>query len=260
MADLNPQQPPQFEKAEYLGQPGANSCAFCKQSISNQYYRIGGGMACPSCAMQIQRSTPVDSHGAFVRALLFGAGGAVLGLVLFAGVEIATGWIIGYVALAVGFIVAKAMQMGSGGVGGRRYQIAAALLTYASVSVAAIPVALHHSSEPTAQHETVRAPGGSNSDPEKPDAVQQDNGAPSGADSAPAQSEASRKPRMGLFAVLGYLLAIGLASPFMDLADPIHGAIGLIILFVGIRIAWQMMAARSPQIYGPFETASTPTP
>ena len=85
MADLNPQQPPQFEKAEYLGQPGANSCAFCKQSISNQYYRIGGGMACPSCAMQIQRSTPVDSHGAFVRALLFGAGGAVLGLVLFAG-------------------------------------------------------------------------------------------------------------------------------------------------------------------------------
>jgi uncharacterized protein (DUF983 family) len=129
MADLTPQHPPQFEKAEYLGQPGANRCTFCKQETPHQYYRIGSQMACPACAMQIQRAAPTDSHAAFVRALLFGAGGAVLGLALYAGVEIATGWIIGYVALAVGFIVAKAMQMGSSGVGGRRYQIAAALLT-----------------------------------------------------------------------------------------------------------------------------------
>jgi hypothetical protein len=65
---------------------------------------------------------------------------------------------------------------------------------------------------------------------------------------------------MGFFAALGYLLALGLASPFLELADPIHGAIGLVILFVGIRIAWQMMAARSPQIYGPFETSATSPP
>jgi len=48
--------------------------------------------------------------------------------------------VIGYVSLASANIVGKAIKMGSGGMGGRRYQIAAALLTYSAVSIAAIPI------------------------------------------------------------------------------------------------------------------------
>ena len=244
MADLTPQTP-QFEKAQYLGEPGANPCAFCKQTVTHQYYRVNGATACPACTLEAQRYSPSDTHAAFVRSLLFGAGGAILGLVLYAGVEMATGWIIGYVALAVGFIVAKAMQMGSGGAGGRRYQIAAVLLTYASVSLAAIPVAIHQRSESAPQHQTAPAPTTNNSDSASPDQSQ----------TITAEKEAQpEKPPMGFFKAIGYLLVLGLASPFLDLADPFHGAIGLVILFVGIRIAWRMMAARSAQIFGPFET------
>jgi hypothetical protein len=48
---------------------------------------------------------------------------------------------------------------------------------------------------------------------------------------------------------------LGLASPFLQLQDPIQGAIGLVILFVGIRIAWKLTAGRSVDIIGPFNTA-----
>jgi hypothetical protein len=51
---------------------------------------------------------------------------------------------------------------------------------------------------------------------------------------------------------LGVLALIGLASPFLALSNPMQGIIGLIILFVGIRIAWRMTAARQVNILGPF--------
>jgi hypothetical protein len=55
------------------------------------------------------------------------------------------------------------------------------------------------------------------------------------------------------------MLAItGLASPFLELQDPVHGVIGLVILFVGIRIAWSMTAGVKLDILGPFKTTSQP--
>jgi hypothetical protein len=74
---------------------------------------------------------------------LYGIGAAVAGLILYATFAIATGIVIGYVSLAVGWMVGKAILKGSGGVGGRRYRITAALLTYAAVSMAAVPIWIH---------------------------------------------------------------------------------------------------------------------
>lgn len=62
-------------------------------------------------------------------------------MALYSAFTILTHIEIGYVSLAVGFIVAKAMMMGSNGVGGRKYQITAVLLTYAAVSLSALPIA-----------------------------------------------------------------------------------------------------------------------
>jgi hypothetical protein len=66
---------------------------------------------------------------------------------------------------------------------------------------------------------------------------------------------------MNLFKALGVLALIGLASPFLELQDPFHGIIGLVILFVGIRFAWQQTAAPKIDIVGPFQgraPAATP--
>jgi hypothetical protein len=129
--------------------------------------------------------------------LLLGIVGAAIGMALYAGFTILTDIRIGYVSLAVGFIVAKAMMIGSGGIGGRQYQITAAVLTYMAVSMAFIPLVLY------ATHLKL-------SD------VQ-----------------------------LGKVIQVGLTSPFLELqADTYHGVIGLVILAVGIRIAWRLTAAK----------------
>ena len=58
----------------------------------------------------------------------------------YAGFTIATHFYFGYVAVAVGWLVGKAMIKGSNGVGGLRYQIAAVALTYGAISLAAIHI------------------------------------------------------------------------------------------------------------------------
>jgi len=134
-----------------------------------------------------------DTQGAYPRALLLGIVGAAIGLALYAGFVILTNIMIGYVSLAVGFIVAKAMMIGSKGIGGRQYQITAALLTYCAVSLSFIPIFLY------ATH-------------------------------------------LSLGDVpLGKLIQLGFTSPFLELqSDTFRGLIGLVILFVGINIAWRM--------------------
>ena len=46
---------------------------------------------------------------------------------------------IGYLAVGVGYLVGKAMLHATHGLGGRKYQIASAILTYLAVSMAAVP-------------------------------------------------------------------------------------------------------------------------
>ena len=213
---------PQFATAEY-SQPGAALCKACGKSITGAYYRANGVPVCGNCAQRIKGQIKVDSHSAFVRAICFGVGGAVLGLALYVGFALATGWIVGFVSLAVGYIVGKAIVFGSGGVGGRRYQVAAVLLTYIAVSMAAVPIAISQQMKQKSAQQQAQA-----SDP-----------------------AAAVKPKMSPLKALGVLTMIGLASPFLDLSDPAHGVIGLIILFVGIRIAWRLTAGHAVNITGP---------
>jgi len=241
MSLLNPDPSPQFGTAEYAGQ--SDRCKQCSQPIMGSYYRMGANMVCPSCAELLQRERPQDSHSVFMRGLLFGIGGAVLGLILYSGFTIITGFEIGYVSLAVGFIVAKAIMLGSRGVGGRKYQIAAVLLTYAAVSLSAIPISIHYLLK------------------EKP--AQVENGSSGGqstqqaSDNTPSADSQRTQPK-SMAAAIGYLLLLGLASPFLGLQDPAHGLIGLVILVVGIRIAWKMAEGNADSgIYGPFENSKS---
>src|SRR5277367_6975443 len=101
MPDTNlPGDTPQFATAEYVGAPGTERCKFCEQIIAGRYYRINGAMACGGCAQRAHRELPKNSHAAYMRALLFGAGAAIAGLILYAAITIITGLMIGFVSLA----------------------------------------------------------------------------------------------------------------------------------------------------------------
>ena len=199
---------PQFSTAEYLP-PQIERCGLCGTPLASEYYRVHGQTACASCASAAQNGQANgQSNTAFTRALLFGIGAAIIGIAGYAAFTIATSFYIGYVALGVGYIVARAMKFGSGGLGGRPFQIVAVILTYLAIALAEIPIALWQ----------VRAH------------------IPSG--------------RMLVVAIR--LLPIGLTSPIREMRDPIHGLINLVILFVGLRIAWRGTAAPKTTVEGPF--------
>lgn len=253
---------PQFETVEYAATPG--NCILCNQPISGSYYRVNGEQACSSCVTREGMVTR-DNASHYSRALVFGIGAAIVGMIGYAAFEIITGWIIGYVALAVGWLVGKAMMTGSKGFGGRKYQITAALLTYAAVSLAAIPlvfsqIAKQKEQNPVQiqQQQTAQQPaldtaplfsdgGTSAATTSEGKELTGLNVTPSGIPTPKAE-----KPKMGFGKAVGMLMLIGLASPFLELADPFHGLIGLFILFIGIRIAWKMTARPQLQIDGPF--------
>ena len=230
---------PQFGTAEYVGSPGGDHCQFCHQPIAGIYYRLNGATACPSCAEKMRGELAKDTHAAFVRALLFGVGAAIAGMILYAVFEIATGLIIGYVSLAVGWMVGTAMMKGSNGVGGRRYQIAAALLTYAAVSLAAIPVWIHYARD---HHRQTQSQQQKLKDEQRQ--LESEVG---------EKPKLPEKPKVNLAAALGGLALLGLASPFLGVtSNPLSGLIGLFILFIGIRIAARITAGRPVQVFGPF--------
>jgi len=231
---------PQFATAEYAHIPGTERCRICSSFISGEYYRVNNQMACAKCAGEAREGQPSDSHASFARALLLGAGAALIGLILYAAFTITTSFYFGYIALGVGWLVAKAMLKGSNGIGGRRYQIAAVLLTYTAISMAAVPIgiagAIKHQKEKT----TVVTPAGS-----------ADSSTNTGSVQDASRENASGPSGGGLGGLLLQLLFLGLASPFMELQDPVHGLIGLVILFVGLRIAFQLTAARALDVDGP---------
>lgn len=132
-------------------------------------------------------------------------------------------------------------MFGSKGIGGRRYQIAAVILTYAAVSIAAVPIAISYQMKAKAASSAKDVKQQTSTD---------------GQINSPDQVQTKPKPNMG--AALLQLLMIGLASPFLELQDPLHGIIGLVILIVGIRIAWRITAgSRGVNIQGPYDKSLT---
>jgi hypothetical protein len=253
---------PQFGTAEYAGPSGNDHCQFCHQPIAGTYYRVNDSLACPGCAAKARAELSKDTHAAYMRALLFGIGAAIAGMILYSVFEIATGLIVGYVSLAVGYLVGKAMMKGSGGVGGKRYQITAAVLTYAAVSMAAVPVAIHYAIEHKQQRQE-QSTRGQVSGQSSEQASGQASGPSSGQSSDDEFERQERKVNPNYAppsraAALATLALIGIASPFYELwqgGPSFSWGIGVVILIVGIRIAWRITAGVPLQIYGPFQTS-----
>jgi len=254
MSDTFNNPTPQFGTAEYTGKPGSDRCRFCQQPIAGRYYRTNDAMACPACAEKMHRELAMDTHAAYVRALAAGIGAAVVGLIGYALVAILLqGWVISYMSIGVGWIVGTAMMKASNGTGGRRYQITAALLTYAAVSMAAVPIWIHLADERKEQRQTQQQQL-------RQEQRQLENGSP---EQAPEPAPRAARPQMSLADVgtwLGRLALLGLASPFLQLSDsPGWGAMGLLILFFGMRIAWKITQGRPLQIFGPFDSSPQPS-
>src|SRR4051812_39526771 len=130
-----------FDRAEFEGPaPAALSCAFCNRTLTGQYWQISTRPACDQCRSSLARELGSSgSRQSFLRALLYGGLAALVGCIAWIAIEKLFKAQIGFVAIGVGYLVGKAVRKASGGLGGRRYQVLAVVLTYAAIALASLP-------------------------------------------------------------------------------------------------------------------------
>lgn len=216
-------------------------CNICNRANFEDYYYVNNQTACPKCAGEAREGLPSDSRAAFARGLMLGLIAAALGLLLYASFTIVTNIHIGFMALVIALIVPAAILKGSNGIGGQRYQIAAVLLTYFAISASAVPVKVvtafeHHFQKVSVQRSVADAG---------------DRGATENRGDSP-----NLETRLQRAVVK--LAVMGLASPFLEIHDPLHGLLELLILIVALRIAYHLAAARPLEVDGPYSVSSTP--
>jgi hypothetical protein len=132
----------QFDRAESTASSaGGMTCTVCKRPIADAYYTANGATICGDCRQRLAAQLAVPG-GNLLRAVLFGVGAAVAGAVLYFAVAAISGYEIGLVAIAVGWLVGRGIQLGNAGQGSRPYQIIAVTLTYLSVAGAYFALAV----------------------------------------------------------------------------------------------------------------------
>ena len=230
----------QFDRIE--APAGATrACAGCGRGISDEYFEIGGRIACRNCSTALTSAAAGTKR--FVRALMFGGGAAFLSMILWYAVIKLADMELGLIAIGVGLFVGMAVRRGAAGLGGWKYQALAMVLTYGAVTVCKVPLvyqALVESAEKKKAAGDTTASGDKSASPED---------AKVGATKDESATNHEKKPvGLGTFLLASaVLIGLALASPFFSVGDNI---MGIIIIGIALYEAWKLNK-RVP-IEGPF--------
>jgi hypothetical protein len=126
--------------------PQTPACAQCKEPINDYYYEVAGHVTCARCKGLIETKLGLNAPagaGPMARAVAFGAIAAVAGAAIYLAVAYFLHIEFALIAILVGYMVGRAVRYGSGGRGGRRYQLLALGMTYLAISVTYVPAALY---------------------------------------------------------------------------------------------------------------------
>jgi hypothetical protein len=134
----------QFDKAEPATPETARACGRCRRSVVDAYFELAGHVICGACAAQLggAQAGHGPGGGSLARALVFGAGAALLGTIAWFVIIRLLNRELGLVAIGVGMLVGFAVRRGGGGLGGWKYQAVAMALTYVSITAAYVPLVL----------------------------------------------------------------------------------------------------------------------
>ena len=115
------------------------TCAACNRPIESTYFAVGEKVVCPACVAQLNAPPGGTKLSRLFFASLLGIGAGLVGAAIWFAIRRFAGLEIGLVAIAVGLMVGAAVRKGSGGVGGRGYQILAVLITYCCIAANYMP-------------------------------------------------------------------------------------------------------------------------
>lgn len=241
----------QFDRAEPTAGTSEWTCAMCGNPLVHQYYDANGKSLCDGCHLRLQSALSVKpGPRGFSKALAAGLGAGVLGAVIYYVVRATTGYELSLIAILVGWLVGKGVRWGTGGRGGRAYQVLAVVLTYLSIVSSYIPLIFQQFEKHAAKSPAVTAPAN-----------------PGGTEKAPAAPSPAKPPKNVLLSagrfVLGCLMLLGIAAviPFFG---GVKNILGIVIIAIGVWQAWKINQRPDLTIAGPFEIrdrpAATPGP
>jgi hypothetical protein len=226
----------QFQKAEYADPQ--RKCVLCSSAIGISFFQLAGQTVCPNCAEQARAQA---AKSTFSRGLLYGAGAALACSICYAVITMVTGLQLAIASIAVGFLVGRAVRIGSRS-GGRRLQILAVALTYLSITTSYVPLLIKDMRDNPKLR--ARATAGKSAEP-TPAAPQ--------VEPAEVTTKETRTPSFGgLLLAVGLLVGIALISPFFGLAAGVGGIIGIAIIYFGLMQAWKQTAGSPHVLAGPF--------
>lgn len=247
-------------QAEDGAETGQLSCSGCQRQITDRYFTAGQSILCDACRHRYEMELGQRSESkCFARAGLFGLLAAFAGAALWGGVIWLTGYELGLIAIVVGLMVGAAVKAGSGGRGGRRYQVMAVMLTYLSVSLAYVPLVIEGFRQAAQEQAAAQVdpeaaePSLSTLDPEAaepaPPAVEM---VVAEAQEMPAADvETDGEVPAGAFVLAAIaVLAIAAAAPFLA---GFENAIGLLIIGFALWQAWKMNALVDLSLSGPYD-------
>lgn len=235
---------PKFDVVEAVTPVGTAPCFECRGPIVDTYYERDGRVICAACQRRLADSVIHSTNdGRFPRALAFGLAASILGATLYFGVLAVTDREIELVAILVGFMVGKAVRLGSGGRGGRRYQWLAVALTYLAIASTYAPFVMRGFGDGTAWADAM---------PAAP--VQA--GAFLAAPVSPAPPSVPVASAGAATTGFGALLVLSAAAPVLTG----FGNIGSIaITIAALAVAWRMNRCTDGVITGPYRVRGAPT-
>jgi len=256
----------QFDTAELSdanGAPAGLTCAACQTPLRTYYFEANGAVICAGCKQTVEsRSSDGDGSrgGRVARATLYGTCAALAGAALYYGVAALTGYVIGLIAIAVGYMVGLAVRTGSRGRGGWRYQTLAVALTHFAIGIAYFTQGMADMKKEKAHD---RTPAASAAATPTAGAIGDSTANSSGTSRTSEPSPpAKRRPAepmverlgagtvaLGLVALVGFIAALPILAGLSEF--PQH-VIGLIIVGIALRQAWVMNRRVHVAISGPY--------
>lgn len=250
--------PLQFDTA-HPGEAPPTVCTSCSEPIRGVYHEANGNVVCSRCRGQLEvLLATTGGMRRFRRAVGFGLGAAIGCAIAYGAFRAFSDWDFSLIAILVGFVVGKAVFVGTERRGGRRHQVLAALLTYFAIASSYIPLAVKEfkNGSSVVADSSKAAPKGDS----LTTATSTAGASTASVDSAltvepPTATKTEAKSPIGFG---GFMFAIG-ATLLLVLALPIMVGMGsiisVIILALGLLQAWRMNKAVEINVSGPYRLA-----
>jgi len=243
----------QFEHAESdVGASESLVCALSGEPIDGEYFLANGEPVSAASKAQLEGDLGDASGGGgrFAKAVVFGAIAAAIGAGIYFAVTYFTGYELGLIAIVVGFLVGKAVSIGSNGRGGLKYQLVAVGFTYLAIVSSYVPMVIMELADDPEYAESGESQATTGAASAGAEAAEEQ-----GSDSAPqaalSADEASDEPLgiVGALTLIGLLLALPFLAGFENI-------IGLVIIGIGLWQAWKMNARAEIVFEGPYQTGA----